>query len=91
MLLDSRRFSQPRIVIIMTDIAVIAESIETTLRDVAKQTSELAAGLQNVAPHDKAATPNQSVQYLVEITNALTDTAEKVNDLYTFARPGFHG
>lgn len=75
----------------MTDIAVIAESIETTLLDVAKQAATLATGLQNVAPHDKAATPNKSVQYLFEIADVLTDAAEKVKRLHAKHHQGFNG
>lgn len=68
-------------VIIMTDIAILAASIKTTLLEVSKQASALGVGLQNAAPADKSGTPNNSVQYLLEVSENLSKLAELCDKL----------
>lgn len=65
------------VVLVMSDLAIIAASAKTTLTEIAKQASALATGLQNVAPGDKTGTPNNSVQYLFGISESLAKIAEE--------------
>lgn len=64
----------------MTDIAVLATSIKTTLLEVAKQASTLGIGLQNAAPGEKRGVPNYSVQYLLEVSQALKQGAAQCDE-----------
>lgn len=63
-------------VVVMSDLAILAASIKTTLLEVAKQASALGIGLQNAAPGDKLGTPNNSVQYLLSTSESLAKLAE---------------
>jgi hypothetical protein len=65
----------------MIDLTVVIATAETSLLDVARQTSGLATGLQNAAPGDKSNAPNKSVQYLFEISERLNEIAEKCKKL----------
>ena len=64
----------------MSEIAVQAASVKAKLLEIAKQSSALAAGLQNAAPGDKDA-PNASIQYLAAIAEALAAIAEECDEL----------
>ncbi len=64
------------IVSIMSEFAVIAVSMKDALNDIAKQANALGAGLQNAAPGDRSGAPNNSVQYLFAIAEALEKIAE---------------
>lgn len=70
------RYSQNKLVV-MSDIAVLVASVKTTLLEIAKQTQALGVGLQNAAPGDKLGSPNNSVQYLCDVSENLTDIAKK--------------
>lgn len=60
----------------MSDAAILAASIKTTLLEVAKQAEALAIGLQNAAPGDKSGAPNNSVSYLLGISENINHLAE---------------
>jgi len=62
---------QPRVAFVMSEMDILAATVKTTLRDIAKQAAGLGSGLQNAAPGDKAEKPNHSVQYLMGIAGAL--------------------
>lgn len=82
MLSNKRAFHhQAGVVIVMTDIAIVAASVKTTLLEIAKQASALGVGLQNAAPGDKTGTPNKSVQYLLEASDHMTEIAAKCEKL----------
>lgn len=61
----------------MSDAAILAASVKTTLLEVAKQANALGTGLQNAAPGDKTGTPNNSVAYLLSITEEINAIVEK--------------
>jgi len=67
----------------MTDIAIITATAKDSLLDIAKQSSALGIGLQNAAPGDKTGTPNNSVQYLLDISEELLQLAEECDKLLT--------
>jgi hypothetical protein len=64
-------------VIVMSDTAIIAASAKTTLIEIAKQAGALGMGLQNAAPGDKKGTPNNSVQYLISMSESLIKLADE--------------
>lgn len=89
MLIRESIFHQNGVVIVMSDTAIIAASIKTTLLEIAKQSEALGMGLQNAAPGDKAAAPNNSVQYLMSSSENLTKLAEESEKfLSSFAHAG---
>ena len=59
----------------MSNWAILAATIKTSLQDAAKQSSGLATGLENAAPGDKKGSPNNSVEYLHAITKELEKSA----------------
>lgn len=61
----------------MTDIAVLTATVETTLREVGKQTYALGVGLQNAAPGEKLGGSNKSVDYLFAIADAINQSADQ--------------
>ncbi len=65
----------------MSDTAIIASLAKTTLAEIAKQANTLGVGLQNAAPGDKTGTPNNSVQYLVEVAEMLNKKVEEFSKL----------
>lgn len=69
-----------RAAIVMSDTDILAATIKSSLRDVAKQASALGVGLQNAAPGDKSDAPNNSVQYLLTIADEIAKLADD-NDL----------
>ena len=77
MLIRENELIQSGVVIVMTDTAIIAASAKNTLLEIAKQAGALGSGLQNAAPGEKTGTPNNSVQYLMAISEALTKVAEE--------------
>lgn len=83
MLRNKIELFQPRFVIVMSDLAILAASVKTTLLDIAKQASALGVGLQNAAPGDKLGVPNSSVQYLLETSELLTKIANECEALST--------
>jgi 2-phospho-L-lactate guanylyltransferase (CobY/MobA/RfbA family) len=87
MIINEVEIYQERVVIVMSDISIIAASAKTTLLEIAKQASALATGLQNVAPGDKKGTPNKSVQYLFNISESLTKIAEECGKFLTSSSP----
>jgi len=65
------------VVAIMSDAAILAANTIVELRKIAKQAAALGEGLQNAAPGDKSGKPNNSVDYLLAIAEALTKAAEQ--------------
>jgi hypothetical protein len=69
-------------VLIMSEMDILAATIKTTLRDISKQAGALGTGLQNAAPGSKTDTPNNSVQYLLNISEVLVKTADDCDALF---------
>lgn len=72
-------YERPRTgaIFIMSDLTILAGSVKTTLLEIAHHASALGTGLQNAAPGDKTGTPNNSVQYLLGISESLLKIAEE--------------
>lgn len=66
---------------IMSEMAIIAASMKSTLKEIAKQATALGTGLQNAAPGDKTGAPNNSVQYLLSVAENLAKIAEECDKL----------
>ena len=66
----------------MSDLAVLAATIKAALQEVAKQAAGLRTGLQNAAPGDKAGKPNNSVEYLLNISDALEKAAKQCEEKF---------
>lgn len=62
---------------IMSDLTILAASVKTTLLEIARHASALGTGLQNAAPGERTGAPNNSVQYLITISETLTKYAEE--------------
>ena len=60
----------------MSDAAILAASVKATLLEVARQAGALGLGLQNAAPGDKTGTPNNSVSYLLGVSESINNIAE---------------
>lgn len=67
---------------LMTDAAIIAATTKITLQEISKQASALGNGLLNAAPADKSGVPNNSVQYLLAVAEALNKIALQCDLLY---------
>lgn len=78
---EAHCLKQTQAVYVMTDVALIAATVKTTLQEVAKQAEGLATGLQNAAPGSAALTPNKSVQYLFSTSEQLAKLAEQCDKL----------
>lgn len=80
-------------VCVMTDVAIFAASIKTTLLQIAEQAKGLGVGLQNAAPARD--TPNQSVQYLLAVSEIIQKTSIECDQFLTGThhdetqKPGF--
>jgi hypothetical protein len=73
-------------VIIMSEINVLAASVKGTLLEISNQASALATGLQNASPGDKPdqpPKPNKSIDYLFGISGELAGLAEKCEKFLT--------
>ena len=70
----SANYLLPKGVIVMTDVVMITQSVQTILFEIAKQTQVLGTGLQNAAPGDKENLP-PSIQYLFEVSEYLKQQA----------------
>jgi hypothetical protein len=64
------------VVYLMSDAAILAASVKTTLLEVAKQSNALGTGLQNAAPGGSSS-PNNSVNYLLAISEEINALVEK--------------
>jgi hypothetical protein len=80
MLREESAYYEMRMMTVMSDIAIIAGSIKTTLLEIAKQSSALGTGLQNAAPGTKGLAANKSVQYLLETFESLAKKAEECEE-----------
>jgi hypothetical protein len=87
MFTNERDHYQPRMVIIMSDLDILTATVKSSLLDIAKQANALGTGLQNAAPGEKADKPNNSVQYLLNVSDALEKAAEACNDLTQLTHP----
>ena len=74
-------------VIVMTDIAVLNQSVQTILFEIAKQTQVLGTGLQNAAPLGKGEV-SPSIQYLFEISEYLKNQAAACEKLSSGSSQG---
>lgn len=66
----------------MSDLTILAATIKASLQEVAKQAAGLGTGLQNAAPGDKAGKPNNSVEYLLTISDTLEKFATQCEDKF---------
>lgn len=73
---------------VMSDVAIVAATAKVTLSEISRQSSALGIGLQNAAPGDKPGTPNNSVQYLFAISEALNKIAAECDSLYKVQSQG---
>ena len=72
----------------MSDMDVLTATVKSTLQEIGKQASALGTGLQNAAPSDKAEKPNNSVQYLLGISDVLVKVADECDELSSnFSNP----
>lgn len=81
MLINEVQVKQSGVVIIMSDLAILAALVKTTLLEIGKQQHALGEGLLNAAPGDKTGTPNKSVQYLLDGSQCLIDLAKECDEL----------
>lgn len=63
----------------MSDMAVLAFSVKAALLEIATQANALGVGLQNASPGEKGNVPNQSIQYLLEVSAYLVKKAEALD------------
>lgn len=70
----------------MSDVALVVVMTKSILTEIAKQSSALGTGLQNAAPGDKTK-PNLSIQYLLDISDSLSQLATKCGDLMQSESP----
>ena len=61
----------------MSDVGILAASAKVTLLEIAKQSSALALGLQNIAPGE----PNNSIQYLFNTSEVLEKIADECDKI----------
>ena len=64
----------------MIDLALLITTAASELDSLAKQTLHLGTGLQNAAPGNTN-TPNQSIQYLFEISQVLSEKSTQCSEL----------
>ena len=85
MLISENRSYTCEAVIIMTEKAVIAASTKSTLDDISKQAEALGTGLLNISPGlaQSKASANQSVEYLLAISDNLSRISERCAILMT--------
>jgi hypothetical protein len=89
LLKESKPFSIPTgKMIFMSDVAIIAALIKSTLLEISKQELALGTGLQNAAPGDKSGVPNKSVQYLLDGADYFAKLALQCNDFFPNAQAG---
>jgi hypothetical protein len=69
-----------RMGVIMSDLRILMVSATGSFLEIARQANALGTGLQNAAPGDKAGTPNSSVQYLLKISEVLTELAKQLEN-----------
>jgi hypothetical protein len=90
MIIRENKTWQNEAIYYMSDAVILAASIRMSLLEIAKQAEALGIGLQNAAPADKAGTPNNSVSYLLSISENIKNIAEdcgKVQSLRTSQTP----
>jgi hypothetical protein len=87
MLIKKTEFYQTGIVIIMSDLAIVAASLKNTLLEISKQASALGVGLQNAAPGEKVGAANNSVQYLLETSKGIAKIAEGCGEFLIASAP----
>lgn len=67
----------------MSDSAILAATVKTTLLEIAKQAAALGSGLQNAAPGDKTGAPNNSINYLLSAAENLYKAADECDKYST--------
>lgn len=65
----------------MVDMGGLITSSANTLTDLSKQASVLGNSLQNAAPGNKAGLPNNSVQYLLDISESLAEISKQCDEI----------
>jgi hypothetical protein len=65
----------------MSDDSALVALVQSTLTEIAKQSSALGHGLQIAAPADRASTANNSIDYLLSVAEALTSAASECGKL----------
>jgi hypothetical protein len=81
MLREEVVFNQTRVVIVMSDIAIITSSVKATLSEIKEQAAKLGIGLSNAAPGSVTGTPNNSIQYLLKTADFLSASIENCEKL----------
>lgn len=81
MLMIESNLYTTKVVTVMSEVAILAATVKTTFLEIAKQAGALGVGLQNAAPGEKSATPNNSVQYLLHTHELLAKLAEECDQL----------
>lgn len=71
----------------MSDLAILVAMAKATLQEVSKQAAGLGTGLQNAAPGDKTNAPNNSVEYLLAISDALEKSSRKCEENFLASLP----
>lgn len=79
MLIEENGLCQ-RAVLVMSDMAIMAALIQSTLLEIGKQQRALGEGLLVAAPGDKTGSPNKSVQYLLEGSEYLINLAKQCEE-----------
>ena len=69
------------VVIVMSDIAILASSVKAALLEIARQANALGVGLQNASPGEKGSVPNYSIQYLLDVSAYLLKKAEALDSM----------
>ena len=80
MLIEEMGSCQTRVTLVMSDIAIMAALIQSTLLEIGKQQRALGEGLLIAAPGNKTGSPNKSVQYLLEGAEYLMELAEQCDE-----------
>ncbi|GEM_PF-1626580 len=80
MLINESHLYTTRAVIIMTDVALLAALVKSTLLEIGRQQHALGEGLLSAAPGEKTGTPNKSIQYLLDGSERLLELAKQCDE-----------
>lgn len=85
MIIREAKIYPDEVIYYMSDAAILAASVKATLLEVARQAGALGLGLQNAAPGDKTGTPNNSVAYLLSVSESINTIAEDCGKIQSSA------